>query len=85
MTFQELVEKELKEARKAFPNINSAHEGYAVILEEVRELETQVFKRPELRSAEAMLKELVQIAAMCQRTAEDYSLLPARTEEYRES
>ena len=76
MTFEELVRAELNRAQESFAPINSLHEGYAVILEEVRELETQVFKKPKNRNANAMLKELVQIAAMCQRTAEDCGLVP---------
>ncbi len=75
MKFEELVKTELSFARNMFSGISSPHEGYAVILEEVRELEAQVFMKPELRNTRSMLKELVQIAAMCQRTAEDCGLI----------
>lgn len=34
-----LVEKELKAANEKFPLFNSAHEGYAVLLEEIEELD----------------------------------------------
>ena len=33
-----LIEEELLEARGKFPNHNSPHEGYAVLLEEIEEL-----------------------------------------------
>lgn len=53
-------------------NFNSTHEGYAVILEEVRELEQEVFfgeKRAESSALHKarMREECVQIAAMCVR------------------
>lgn len=35
-----LVEKELEAANKKFPLFNSAHEGYAVLLEEAEELDS---------------------------------------------
>lgn len=75
MDFERLIEEELARARAAYPRINSLHEGYAVILEEVRELETEVFKKPFHRDPQKVLMELVQIAAMCIRTAEDCHLL----------
>ena len=75
MDFERLIEEELARARTAYPRINSLHEGYAVILEEVRELETEIFKKPFRRDLEHVLTELVQIAAMCIRTAEDCRLL----------
>ncbi|MFL6333065.1 MAG: hypothetical protein ACJ754_06940 [Pyrinomonadaceae bacterium] len=75
MDFVRLIEEELARARAAYPDINSLHEGYAVILEEVRELETEVFKKPFRRDPHKVLAELVQIAAMCFRTAEDCHLL----------
>lgn len=75
MTFERLVEEELARARGIYSRIHSLHEGYAVILEEVKELETEVFKKPFHRNPEQVLRELTQIAAMCQRTAEDCRLL----------
>ncbi|MCM1330435.1 MAG: hypothetical protein NC253_13455, partial [Ruminococcus sp.] len=36
-----LVQKELKAANKKFPLFNSVHEGYAVLLEETEELESE--------------------------------------------
>jgi hypothetical protein len=65
------VECELKKARLKHAPINSLHEGYAVILEEVDELWEHVRARKEKRNKTDIYKELVQIAAMAQRTAED--------------
>jgi len=51
--------------------MNSAHEGYAVLLEEVDEVKQEVFHgsdRTKLRD------ELIQVAAMAQRMAEDLNL-----------
>lgn len=74
------VREELARARgaanegKPFPPINSLHEGYAIIKEELDEFWQEVMKKRKERSAEKLHSELVQIAAMCQRTAEDLSL-----------
>lgn len=51
-------------ARKKHPRMNSLHEGYAVLLEEVDELWEEVKKRSALRSRANMKTELIQIAAM---------------------
>ena len=50
-----------------FPPFNSPHEGYAVILEEVRELEREVFKHPSERDIKHMRAEARQIATMAVR------------------
>jgi glutamyl-tRNA reductase len=55
---------ELAMAVKRYPSMKSAHEGYAVILEEVDELWDEVKKRPALRSIGEMRAEAKQIAAM---------------------
>lgn len=86
-SFQELVNRELTFARNKFPNMNSLHEGYAVLLEEVDELWEWIKQKqiPEVteenrrkmvtfaptRNQAEICKELVQIAAMCQRLFED--------------
>jgi hypothetical protein len=75
MTFAQLVARELLLARERHDPINSAHEGYAVILEEVDELWDECRRKRAARSRQSMLDELVQIAAMAQRTAEDLELL----------
>lgn len=74
--FAGLVASELRAARDRHAALNSAHEAYAVILEELEEYKTEVFKRREFRDRDQMLRELVQTAAMCQRAAEDLGLLP---------
>lgn len=79
--FQELVSTELEFAVHQFPPMNSMHEGYAVILEEVDELWEEVKRkqipdfdesnrdldRKAMRNQAAIISELVQIAAMCER------------------
>lgn len=65
------VRHELKEAREGHPPMASLHEAFAIILEEVDELKEEVWKKPKNRSGEDILGELIQIAAMCQRAAED--------------
>jgi hypothetical protein len=56
--------------------INSAHEGYSVILEELEEFWEECRLKREKRDKAKMLKELIQVAAMAQRTAEDLGLCP---------
>jgi len=74
--FWQMVASELVEARdKHKAALNSAHEAWAVILEELEEFKTQVFKRRENRDKQNMLRELIQTAAMCQRAAEDIGLI----------
>jgi hypothetical protein len=46
---------------------SSAHEAYAHLLEEVRELEREVFKSPKKRRNGRMRREAVQVAAMAVR------------------
>lgn len=75
MTFAQMVARELNGAREAHDPINSAHEGYAVILEELYEFWDECRAKRAARSPERMLRELVQTAAMAQRTAEDLGLL----------
>lgn len=52
----------------------SAHEGYAVLLEEVDELKAEVWKSPRKRDPEAMLKEAVHAATMGLRFVVDVCL-----------
>lgn len=70
-TFPDRVAEELERARSHFPPMNSAHEGFAVLLEEVGEFWFECTMQPQHRDARRMMEELVQIAAMAQRTAED--------------
>jgi hypothetical protein len=69
--FQTNVTTELQDARAKYRPMASAHEGWAVLREEVDELWDEVKKKPSQRSTYAMYNELVQIAAMAQRMAED--------------
>lgn len=71
MTFQELVTLELDRARFGNKPINSLHEGYAVILEELDEFWAELKKNSRDRDLKNCVVELVQIAAMAQRTCED--------------
>ncbi len=71
MTIPERVLQELKEAREQYEPFHSAHEGYAVLLEEVDELWLEVCRKPAMRSKARMRAEAIQIAAMAIRFAED--------------
>ena len=70
-----MVAIELGEARSHHAGMNSAHEAWAVIVEELEEFKEQVFMRRERRDKGEMLKELIETAAMCQRAAEDLGLI----------
>lgn len=69
--FRDLVKKELERARVAHPPINSLHEGYSVILEELDEFWEEVKKKNSNREPLKLLNELIQVAAMCERTYDD--------------
>lgn len=58
------IRAEVVRAEAKHAPMNSAHEGYAVILEEVDELWDEVKKQSDARSPENMEKESIQIAAM---------------------
>ena len=75
LSFPQLVHAELTAARRGHKPMNSVHEGYAVILEEMEEFWDECKKKSALRDKGRMLDELVQIAAMCQRCAEDCGLV----------
>ena len=57
------VQDELERAAK-WPPFNSAHEGYAVMLEEVDELKAHVWTNQKKRDLVAMRAEAIQVAAM---------------------
>lgn len=73
--FLSLVREEICRAYKNHRPLNSLHEGYAVILEEVDELWDEVRKKAEKRAPYDVLNELIQIAAMAARTAIDTDTL----------
>lgn len=61
------VETELRYAITRYPLFNSAHEGYAILLEEVDELWDEVKKRPDVVDKDKMRAEAIQVAAMALR------------------
>lgn len=66
-----LVQKEVSWAVCHYPRFNSAHEAYAVLLEEVDELWDEIKRSPAKRDMEALQKEAVQVAAMAVRLLTD--------------
>lgn len=70
-TFNEMINEELVRARKKHGPMNSLHEAHSVILEELDEVWDEIKKKTKARDLNHLLKELVQVAAMCQKTAED--------------
>lgn len=65
------VKKEAESALIKWPSWASAHEGYAVLLEEVDELWEHVKTNQKNRDIPAMKKEAIQVAAMAIRFAID--------------
>jgi hypothetical protein len=72
-TFQRNVTHELARARRIHPHkIVNVHEGYALLCEELnKEFFDEVCKKEKHHDPIAMYKELVQIAVVAQRIAED--------------
>ncbi len=69
--FARAVSEELKRARHMHGPVNSIHEGYAVILEELDEVWDEVKKKTKERNLQELYKELIQVSAMAQKMAED--------------
>ena len=65
------IGEEVQRANAKHAPMNSAHEAYAVLLEEVDEFKAEVWKNRSKRDLNHVLIELVQIGAMAQRIAED--------------
>lgn len=63
----EEVTKEVTRAMHQYPPMNSAHEGFAVLLEEMDELRAHVWKKQGLRDLAGMREEAMQVAAMALR------------------
>ncbi len=63
------VRIEVLNAQQAWPPMNSAHEAFAVLAEEVDELWDHVKTNQKKRDLEAMRKEAIQVAAMAVRFA----------------
>lgn len=72
--FPELVAEELARVRANHAPLNSAHEGYAVILEEIDEFWDWCRLKRSQRISDDGLRELVHVAAVAQRLAEDIGL-----------
>lgn len=67
----ELVGQQVAKAESLWPPMNSAHEAYAVLLEEVDELWDHVKTNQKRRDLEAMKIECLQVAAMAIRFYRD--------------
>lgn len=65
------VDAELARAEAAHAPMHSAHEGYAVLLEEFDELKAHVWTKQKNRDVAAMRKEAIEIAAMAIRFVKD--------------
>lgn len=63
------VENEIIKARESWPRFNSAHEGFAVLKEEVDELWEYVKTNQKKRDLISMQEEAIQVAAMAMRFA----------------
>ena len=61
--------EELQNATATFPPFHSAHEGYAVIKEELDELWEEVRKKASSRTSTSLRTEAIQVAAMALRFA----------------
>ncbi len=65
------IENECLAASQQYPEFHSAHEGYGVLTEEYRELETEIFKNHQHRDLTKMRHEAIQVAAMAVRLIHD--------------
>lgn len=65
---------ELRRAEELHAPLNSLHEAYAVILEELDELWEEVRRKRQDRDSGRIRSELVQVAAMCWRAARNLGL-----------
>jgi glutamyl-tRNA reductase len=68
------IHEELASAQEMHEPMNSLHEAYAVILEEVEEFWEQVRMKSGCRDLQQVKRELIQIAAMACRTILDMKL-----------
>lgn len=74
MSINQIAAEAANEAQRAadlWPPMNSAHEAYAVLTEEVDELWDHVKTNQTRRDLDAMRKEAIQVAAMALRFAHD--------------
>lgn len=68
------VYTEVQRATDKYPPFNSAHEGYAVLLEEVDELWAEVKRRQGQRDPERLIEEAKHVAAMAARFAVEIAM-----------
>ena len=73
ISFDELLKTEYQKIKKK-KKISSYHEGYGLLAEELDEFWDEVKKKARERNKENALVELVQIATLCKRIAEDLGL-----------
>lgn len=71
MSAFDAVRLELEQAERQWPKMRSAHEGYALILEELDELWAEVQKAQKSCDTRGMRKEAIQVAAMAIRLIKD--------------
>lgn len=74
-SFRETVQGELTRMSAKRRTCQSWHEAYGLILEEMDEFWDEVKKKAENRDKSNALKELSQIAALCERAAIDLGLV----------
>lgn len=67
--------QEFATASAKHPPLNSAHEGYAIIFEELDELWDEVKKKPSKRRCSKMRTEAIQVGAMAMRFLLDLNLM----------
>ncbi len=68
------VQDEVSRATIKYPPFNSAHEGYAVLLEEVDELWIEVKRKQSERDQDALIDEAMHVAAMAVRFAVEIAI-----------
>lgn len=73
--FLEEVQKETNEARAKHGPHRSLHQSYGLLCEEVAEFFDEVRLKSENRNPEAVLRELIQVASVCQKAAEDLGFI----------
>jgi len=74
IAFHERMHIEIRSARQKYPPLVSIQEAYTVILKQIDDLRRQVFQKGR-RDVPDILKQLVQIATMSCRAAEDLHLM----------
>lgn len=63
----EAIITEYLEASRRYSAFHSAHEGFAVLMEEMDELKAEVWKNDKARDMRRMRKEAIQVGAMALR------------------